>query len=90
MKSVPAILHNQKRTLTVMTARHALRLGLRPSRHYGYVVRIEPPIELVVHGSDVEGIGWWPTRPATMRQHFLGWYKFKSLAESRVRDFSHE
>lgn len=88
MKTVTAILHDQKRTLTVMTARRAQRLGLKPSRPYGYVVHIEPPIVTVSHGDDVEGIGWCPHPPREHHRHFLGWYKYKSLADGRASEFS--
>lgn len=84
MKSVTAVLHHQKRRLTVMTAHRAQLLGLKPSRDYGYVIRVEPPIVTVSHGEDIEGIGWWPHRPRQHQQHFFGWYKYKSLAESRA------
>jgi len=88
MKTFTATLHDQKRTLTVMTARQAQRLGLKPSRNYGYVIRVQPPIVFTTDGQDVEGVGWCPHPPRRHQQHFLGWYKYKSFAESRAFDLS--
>ena len=88
MKTFTATLHNQKRTLTVMTAYRAKRLGLNPSRSYGYVIRVEPPISFTTEGQDVEGIGWCPHPPRQHHQHFLGWYKYRCFAESRAYEFS--
>jgi hypothetical protein len=88
MTKVTAILREQKRTLTVMTVKRARLLGLNPSRSFGYVIRIEPPIESITHGWDVEGIGWCPHPRRTEYQHFHGWYKFKSAAVQRIEEIA--
>jgi hypothetical protein len=88
MKTLSAILSGRTRTLSVMTAHRAKLLGLNPTRHYGYVLRIEPPIVTVSTHSDIEGVGYWPHRPKTSTQHFYGWYKFKSDAENRAEDLA--
>ena len=61
------------RTYTPMTAKRANY----PHRNYGYVVKISPPIEHRITGSDIEGIGWVPCYPRIEYQHFHGWYKYK-------------
>lgn len=68
-----------KRTYTVMTAKRA---GY-PHRKYGYVIKIDPPIETVSHGHDYEGWGYQPhlNGPKVHKQHFQGWYKNKDRAQ---------
>lgn len=77
-----------KRLYTPMTAHRASRLGLRPSRGYGYVVRITPPIETVSTSTDVEGIGQWNHAPVKHVQNFHGWYKHKADAVSRATELN--
>lgn len=73
-----------------MTARRAITLGLRPSRSYGYVVRIAPPIEYTKEGDDIEGIGWVPYwgGPRKVTQHFHGWYRYKDDAVRRAEEMN--
>ena len=70
-----------------MTARRAINLGLKPTRNYGYIVRIEPPIEHIKNGEDIEGIGWVPMTRAIVKQYFIGWYKHKKDATKRAEDY---
>jgi hypothetical protein len=71
---------------TVMTAARAAKIGLNPSRCYGYVVRITPPVVTVKTGEDVEGIGWCPMPPRKQFQNFFGWYKYKADAIRRSEE----
>ena len=73
-----------RHTYSVLTAHRAKLLGLRPTRHYGYVIRISPPIEHTSTGEDVEGIGWVPHPERKHLQHLSGWYMRKALAERRA------
>jgi hypothetical protein len=50
-------------------------------------VRIEPPIEHIFNGMDVEGIGWHPMTPEIRKQHFIGWYKHKESAVKRANEY---
>ena len=79
-----------RRIYTAMTARRAQLLGLRPSRSYGYVVRIDPPIESTSTGEDIEGIGWVPHwgGPRKHVQHLAGWYKHRDRAQQRAAELS--
>ncbi len=72
------------KTYEVITARRAAIRGLSPSRTFGYYIQITPPIEGLLEGEDVEGVGWYPYNPPRKTtQHFHGWYKHKAMAEKR-------
>jgi hypothetical protein len=71
--------------LKVMTCARAQReLGSAP-RHYGYTLALNPPLNHVIEGQDVEGIGWVPyCPPLHVVEKWQGWYKYKHLAQRRA------
>ena len=71
----------------VKTAQRAIREGKSPSRSYGYVVEVIPPIVSTKTGDDVEGIGWWPMPPTKVIQYFVAWTKRKITAEQVAADY---
>ena len=73
-----------------MTAHRAACLGLRPSRTYGYVIRIEPAVVHESTGEDVEGVGWVPHwgGPRKRTQYLFGWYKHKADAFARANQLN--
>ena len=73
---------------TAMTAQKAIRLGFKPSRTYGYVVHISPPLIYKSTGEDVEWIGWVNMSLKITHQHFFGWYKHKDTAENRAYELN--
>jgi hypothetical protein len=80
---------NQTRRHYVLTAKAAAKLGLNPSRHYGYVVRMMPPVVTYSEGKDVDGIGWCPM-PETHVQHLAGWYRYKADAIRKAEALNRE
>jgi len=71
----------------VKTAQRAIKEGKHPSRSYGYVVEVIPPIVTTKTGEDVEGIGWCPMPPTKVFQHFVTWTKRKARAEQVAADY---
>ena len=71
----------------VKTAQRAIREGKHPSRSFGYVVEVVPPIETVKTGEDIEGIGWCPCSPTKVLQHFVAWTKRKARADEVAADY---
>ncbi len=81
---LPSMSTTIKRLYTVLTARRARY----PHRKYGYVIKIDPPIETVSTGTDYEGIGWVPHAPKKNIQNFFGWYKHKTTAQIVAEDLN--
>jgi len=75
---------------SVITAYQAHKQGLQPTRKYGYVLKITPPIEYISKGQDIEGIGWVPHWGGnkTITQHWQGWYKYKQDAIKRAAELN--
>lgn len=77
-----------RRHFVAMTAGRAARMGLNPSRPYGYVVQIVPPVVTVKTGEDIEGIGWHPMPPTEQVQNFAGWHKYRADAVRRAEELN--
>ncbi len=65
-------------TFTAVTCARARRLNAQTNRNYGYTVIIQPPLQQINTGADVEGSGWVPKwgGPALQAHTHLGWYRF--------------
>jgi hypothetical protein len=82
---------NKTRRHYVITAKAAAKLGLNPSRKYGYVVRMMPPVVTEQKGIDIEGIGWWPwPQPVRIEQHLAGWCRYKADAVRRAEELNRD
>ena len=79
---------NKNRRHYVLTSAAAAKLGFNPSRKYGYVIRMMPPIVTYSEGKDIEGLGWWPMPRREHVQHLSGWYRYKADAVRRAEELN--
>lgn len=70
-----------ERTYLLKTARRAVREGLNPSRKYGYVIQIVPPV-VTTQARRIP--------PRKLVQNLYGWYKYKSDALKRVEELNRQ
>jgi hypothetical protein len=75
-------------TFTAMTCARARRLGVPTTRTYGHTVIIQPPLQWIDSGSDVEGIGYVPKwgGPQLQPLKSIGWYRFKEDAQTTAEN----
>lgn len=72
-------------TYSVHTAKSQDYQGSVPSqRQYGYVIRITPPIVMIQHGEDIEGIGMVAVSPTTTTCTAFCW--MVSLQSRRITE----